>query len=82
MGPNACFGRLGVTKRVIFGVLGGADGRVATRADEEASQDTCFVDVRAVPATSTNGFGNGLHLALVYGVLWHLRQTLKEMYTQ
>jgi len=38
--------------------------------------------VRVVPATSTNGFENGLYLALVYGVLWHLRQTLKEMYTQ
>jgi len=38
--------------------------------------------VRAVLASSTNGLESGLRLALVYGVLWHLRQTLKEMYTQ
>jgi len=70
---------LGVTQMVILRAPGGVSVSMATAVGEAASQHTCFVVVSLIPATSTNGFENGLRLALVYGVLWHLRQTLKEM---
>jgi hypothetical protein len=39
---------------------------LATRRWDGASQAYCFVIVRRVQATSTNGLENGLSLALVY----------------